>query len=737
MNFRRKLPACLFTCSALTQPADALALSYPEPEVRQVIIEPPETSLATVTRARRVTQTDTARLLQDYPGVSLYGAGGTSSIPALHGLADERVRIQIDGIDLMSSCPNHMNPPLSLMAPAHIDRISVMAGITPVSYGGDSLGGTIQVDSATPEFAQTEEDTFTQGSAETFYRSNGHARGANITATYATPSFNLTYNGSIAKSENIHAASDFKPAGNAATARAWLDGDVIGSTAFQTGNQQLAMALKADKQLFEFKAGLQDVPYEQFPNQRMDLLHNQGKQFSLHYLARFDWAELDARLFEQLSNHSMNFGPDKQVQYGSAVGMPMETEGRTRGISFKTILQLTEKLSATTGVELLNYRLNDWWPPATSTVGGMGPDTFQNIHNGQRNRYAAYAEWDKSWDSHWTSQLGLRSEMVSMNTDQVQGYSAMPMYASDAAQFNTSDHQRTDHHLDLTGLLRYAATESSAFDIAYAQKTRSPSLYERYTWSASGMAAAMNNIAGDGNGYVGNLYLKPEIAHTVSASWEHHDREEDHQRWQFKLSPYITYVTDFIDAQRCPPGYSSNCSAANLTAGNAFVTLQYVNQNARLAGFDGSGSVYLGRSDQAGDFNLDGLFGYTRGINLDTHDNLYHIMPLNARLALNRTQGRWSNTLEWELVAAKTQVSAVRNEMPTAGYGLLNLRSTYKWKNMQLDFGMDNLLNRSYAAPLGGAYLGQGKTMGLNSVPWGVPVPGPGRSFNSAISVQF
>jgi len=313
----------------------------------------------------------------------------------------------------------------------------------------------------------------------------------------------------------------------------------------------------------------------------------------------------------------------------------------------------------------------------------------------------------------------------------------MPMYANDAVQFNSSDHQRSDHHLDLTGLLRYVPTESNAFEIAYARKTRSPGLYERYTWSASGMTAAMNNIAGDGNGYVGNLNLRPEIAHTVSASWENHDRDEDQQRWQFKLSPYISYVSDFIDAQRCPLSYSSNCTAANLTAGATFVTLQYVNQSARLAGIDGSGVVKLGRFDQMGDFRLNGLLSYTRGVNLTTDDHLYHIMPLQSRLALNHKLGRWSNTLEWELVAAKKQVSEVRNEIPTAGYGLLNLRSSYQWKKIQVDFGIDNLLNRSYASPLGGAYLGQGKTMGLNGVPWGVPVPGPARSFNAAFTLQY
>ena len=127
----------------------------------------------------------------------------------------------------------------------------------------------------------------------------------------------------------------------------------------------------------------------------------------------------------------------------------------------------------------------------------------------------------------------------------------------------------------------------------------------------------------------------------------------------------------------------------------------------------------------------------TRGENRDTGDNLYNIMPLNAKLALTQKLGRWSNTLEGQFVAAKNDVSDVRNEIGTAGYSLFNLRSSYAWKKARLDVGIDNLFDRGYALPLGGAYLGQGTTMAINGVPWGIAVPGPGRSLYAGVSVQF
>ena len=70
----------------------------------------------------RPATSDTASLLRDVPGVSLYGAGGVSSLPSIRGLADDRLRIKVDGMDLIASCPNHMNPPLSYIDPSNIRR---------------------------------------------------------------------------------------------------------------------------------------------------------------------------------------------------------------------------------------------------------------------------------------------------------------------------------------------------------------------------------------------------------------------------------------------------------------------------------------------------------------------------------------------------------------------------------------------------------------------------------------
>ena len=154
-----KFPLKYWATVLATLPLAALAQEGPTLEVVHVTaakVQPlgatpmTEASLA----PRRAATSDSARLLQDIPGVSLYGAGGISSLPAIHGLADDRLRIQVDGMDLMAACPNHMNSVLSYIDPTQVGSVTVYAGITPVSVGGDSIGGTIQVKSAPPEFVE-------------------------------------------------------------------------------------------------------------------------------------------------------------------------------------------------------------------------------------------------------------------------------------------------------------------------------------------------------------------------------------------------------------------------------------------------------------------------------------------------------------------------------------------------------------------------------------------------------
>ncbi len=729
--------------------------------VRVIPLPRPESVLAdSELEAKAAASSDTAQLLKGIAGLSLQGAGGVSSLPSIRGLADDRVRIVVDGMDLVSSCANHMNSPLSYVDPSRVAKLEVFAGITPVSLGGDSLGGTIRVESAEPVFAGPGEGQLIEGKVGAFYRSNGQARGMNLSTTFAGENISLDYNGSSAEADNYHAGKDFKPPGPAAAGRRWLDGDEVGSTYYKSVNQSLRLALRQGQHLFQIRYGRQDIPRQGFPNQRMDMVRNDSEQWVLQYQGGFAWGGLEASAYHEHTRHSMQFGPDKLYWYGPtaaqdgqegptcsmgvgcfAAGMPMETEGNTFGASLKADIRLSARDSLRLGAELQQYRLDDYWPASGRM---MGPDPFVNINDGRRDRKAAYVEWQADWSPRWLTQAGLRVERVDSDAGPVQSYN-MKFSPADVIAFNSVSRQRQDDNVDATVLARYTPSATARVEFGLAQKTRSPNLYERYAWSTGGMAMLMVNMAGDGNGYVGNLGLRPETARSLSVTADWHDAADS--RWNLRVTPWITQVEDYIDAERCytampmgpgpGPTMPVACSADNLLRQEGFVYLRFVNQSARLHGLDLSASIPVLDDSRLGRVSGHAQLGYVHGRNRSTDDNLYNMMPLHAELSLEQVKGSWTGRVELELAEAQQRVSATRNELSTAAYALLHLRGSYQWRRLRMDFGAENVFNRYYSLPLGGAYVGQGKTMSGTGVPWGLAVPGKGRSLYASINLDF
>jgi iron complex outermembrane recepter protein len=676
---------------------------------------------------------DTARLFEDEAGMSFYRAGGVSSLPVMRGLADDRIRIRVDGMDLMSSCANHMNPPLSYLSPETVGSVEVFKGISPVSLGGDSIAGTILINAATPEFAKAGEDLLTHASINTFYKSNNNARGVNASASVANESVYMRYTGSNVEANNYHAGGNFKDRLPAAQ-RSFLErGDEVGSTYYHAINHALALGVHQDNHLFEFKLALQDIPEQGFVNQRMDMTGNRAEQYNVKYEGDYDWGKLAAQVYHERVRHSMQFGDDKQFFYGNAPGMPMDTLGRTTGLKLGGSMHVSERDLLKVGAEYQRYRLDDYWR-ASGTGMMMSPNTFLNINNGQRDRYDVFAEVESQWSKEWFTQVGLRSSTVKMDADNVQGYNnglvGMAGYGAAANIFNAADRSKTDHNIDMTVLTQFTPSSSQSYEAGYAIKTRSPNVYERFAWSNTNtMVMNMNNWVGDGNGYVGNLDLKPETAHTVSMTAKWNDAAN--QDWQVKASPYFTYVDDYIDAVTCA-SVGKTCMART----DGFANLSLDNQSARIVGLDINAKKLLVEKASFGRFTAVGLLSYIRGKNTKTNDDLYNIMPLNAKLGLAHQLGAWKNNLEVKVVASKNHVQDIRREVETGGFSLFNFYTSYDWKNARLDLAIENIFDKLYADPLGGAYLGQGATMGTG-VLQGVQVPGVGRSVNVGLTLFY
>jgi len=689
--------------------------------------------------------TDAAGLFKDIPGVSLNTGGGVSSLPAVHGLADDRVKVVVNGMNLSSACSNHMNPSLSYIAPAAVGKATVMAGITPVSQGGDSVGGTISVDPLPPEFATAEQGPALSGRIGSFYRSVNDNVGVTANTSYTAESWRVDYNGSWTKARNYYAGDDGAP---------------VIPTRFMTTNHSIKAAAKTASGLWSVDVSGQHLPYQGFPNQRMDMVRNDAVLGGINYDNSFSWGTVDGKVYFHQTWHTMDMLPDRG---GS---MLMKSDGSDLGYRLRSHIYLDDRHTLHIGNEFFRQTLDDWWP-----ANGTHQQDYISLNNADRNRMGTFAELQTDWNPQWTTLLGLRNDTVWMDTGQVHGYTdgvmdrfwSQPISGVDYSRvgitpFNTVEHARQDVNFDVTALASYTPNEHSRYELGFARKMRSPNLYERYAWNG-GTDKSMINWTGDGHGYQGNLNLKPETAYNFSFSADFHD--DANRIWSLRVSPYYTHIVDYIW------GRTDSIDNTGIR-GMYFVNLPY----ADLYGADASGRFLFLPESAAGSFALRASAAYVRGIGQDggrgrpcpyaSEDgeticraqgwsidglpapdkvNLYHMMPLHGSVALEHDLqtdwGKFSNYLGVEVVNRKTTVAKTYGEPETPGYVLVNLRTSYQYRKVKLDVGVDNLLDKAYFHPLGGVYIAHTVppfTYSPGKLP---PVPAMGRSVFVAVNLEF
>ena len=280
----------IFAFSVITLALSQAVYAADETTMPEVTVTAPKLDSDSL-NSKRIDSSDTASLLADVPGVSLYTNGGASSLPAIHGMNDDRVKIMVDGMQRTSACANHMNPPLSYISSTNVSTTSVMAGLTPVSMGGDSIAGTISVESAPPVFARSGEGVHKEGSVGAAYRSVNSGSSLSASAAVAGETVSLGYAGSVDK------ASSYKDG----------KGNLVRDTLYKTQNNELTLGLKGDDGLLVVKGGQQSIPYQGFVNQYMDMVGNDANYLNADYKRGYAWGKLDARVYWQDTKHTMGF----------------------------------------------------------------------------------------------------------------------------------------------------------------------------------------------------------------------------------------------------------------------------------------------------------------------------------------------------------------------------------------------------------------------------------------------
>lgn len=625
--------------------------------------------------------TDGASMLGNTPGAAILRNGPQTGIVQLHGLSGDRVKISIDGATITPACPNHMDPPLHYASRGSMDTLAVMAGITPVSLGGDSIAGTVVVRSPDPRFATAEEHSIASGEMGSHFRGSNDGYGFSLASSAASTGLAATYQGSWERANDLR-----------------FPGGRVHATGFETMQHQVLAAMRLGAGVLQVDTSYVQTRDSGTPTLPMDMIEDDGVRVGLRYTATHDFGTVEARAYVHTIDHLMNNYTLRPLAPGS---MPMESPAQSNDFGYSLGVSLPR--GAHTVRLGTDFHRNEFDAYQRNMVTGAIQDT---LHEATRTRFGAYAEWQADWSNRWTTLIGVRNDTVLSDAAAV---SRFPLAAAaDAAAYNNRDRSFTDVNFDITASTRFTPNDWSAYELAFARKNRAPSLIERYLWTPLGANAGM----ADGRTYLGNPDLDSETSYQVAFTADYHG-----EKWQVKATPFYNIVNDYI--QGVP--------IARLAGG--LPVLQYQNvSRADLYGIDASLRYAFTE-----DLGVRGQASYVRGVNRSNDDNLYRIAPFHGSFAIDARVLSWKNTLEVVFAAEQNKTAAYNGEPATSGYALLNYRLGRDFASgLGFEVGVENITNERYADHLSGLNRVPGSDVAI-----GQRVPGAGRFLYVQLNYKF
>lgn len=650
--------------------ADPVAVAEPgtltddTPSLEPILVErkrsitplPPDAPLATQTATpgpgSSARGADAGAILQDVSGAAVVRNGPQTGIIQIRGLSGDRVKVAVDGVTITPACPNHMDPPLHYVPPTDVGSVAILAGSTPVSLGGDSIAGTVLVNSAPLPFSDADALLWT-GDTGALYRGSNEGWGAHGGVGVASQNASLSYRGSHEEGDDLR-----------------FPGGRVSASGYDTQQHVVRSALMTHggDALWGVETGFLRTRDTGTPALPMDMIEDDGTRIAFN------------------SDLSMAGGSVHGLVYYNTIDHVMDNYS-LRALAPGTMQMFSDADSDDTGTELTasiprglhTIRVGTGFHLARTNVyqqnvlSGMQQDTFRDAW---RARIGTFAEWQADWSSRWMTVVGVRNDTVMSDARDIERVNPMGPSAVDAAAFNARNHSFTDPNFDLGAALRFSSGSYGTWELGFARKNRSPSILERYLWTP----LAANAGLADGRRYLGNLDLDPETSHQLSITGDWGG-----ERWHARATPFYNFVSDYIQGLPVAPGPGAVLQFQNL-------------DRADLYGIDLSGSL-----DLPWQLTLRGWLSYVRGRDRENDDNLYRIEPLHGLFALEHRPGLWNNAVEVVWADRQSKTSAYNSELPTSGWAVLNLRAGYTFvERLRVSFSLENVLDNNYSDHLGG-----------------------------------
>lgn len=685
--------SCRFSCSASA--LALLTLSFPafaddDAALRDII---------TVTGARLAPVSDSldpalepdsgpdaAALVARLPGAALIGNGQLSGQVQYRGLFGSRINVRVDGQRFASGGPNLMDPPLHYAPGPLLAAIEVDRGVGPVSDGPGLAGGVnallkrIDFSSADETFRLRHDVTVGGRSADSSYSVGGIAGASSA-----------TWRMQVLFSEERGGDIDF-PGGTMGVSehQRTVYGFGLG---WQSNGHEIALDLRRQE------TGPTGNP--PFP---MDIRYF-NTDFAQAFL-ELPAGDLSLRFEAGYTavDHAMN-------NYDLRPAPPGMQQRETYASSESRTLSIDAVWPDASGEWRfgIDHQGDDHSTRITNpNAAGFFLDSFPAVN---MQRTGAFAEWRGDM-SGWDAELGVRTDFHTARAGLAQTGPMVPsMPGMLASAFNAADRETEEQTVDLAARV-WRRRGDMTWRMTLARKTRIPGYVERFAWLPTGASGGL----ADGNTYVGDLTLNPEVAWIAEAGFDWRN-----DRAYVRPTVFVRQINDYIQGVPfdATPGVIDTLVEQVSSMSGDPTPLRFANVDARLYGVDFDfGYAFNGA------WRVDGVLSHVRGERRDINDNLYRIAPPSLSGELTREAADWSASLEAIAVAEQNDVSATNSESATEGHVIFGLSGEWRFGDgAMLITGVSNLLDHRYERHLAGYNRNAG-----SDVAAGARLPGEGRS---------
>lgn len=616
---------------------------------------------------------DTASLLKRVPGANVNRNGPLTGIASYRGMFGNRINISIDGANMKEVGPNSMDPPLSHIPAPLTGKLTVHRGISPVSSGIESFGGSMHAESKKGRFAEGD-GVETSGTASMGYGSVDDGHFGALLGAVATKNHKLYLSGSKEQGR------DYKIKNNQKQENTRYDRE-----AFTAG-----YGYQREGHEFGINYSNNNTGHTGTPALPMDIVYVRGGLYDANYSWDLgDGFKLKTNVFYQKMRHWM----DNYTIRSSAIDMSNRTEVEAGGIDLAVDVPLFDGI-LTVGVngDQANHDASSFM----DMMGGIDTNFFNGV---ERDRYSVFTEWTGEIADDMVIELGARythtwSDAGEASTSTMMNLATNPDLQADLAAFNDADRKRNFNEVDLAAVLRYTISSALDMEVGLARKNRAPTYQELYLWTNNG---AVGGFA-DGSTYIGDLNLDHETAYQFDLGFDWHN-EDAYVAPRF----FYHYVDDYIQGELTTRGTPSN------------PILQWSNIAAQFYGVDLEAGYTI-----TDNWRVDAGLNYVRGerVNSPTGDSdLYRIAPLNGRAQVTYEQSQWMGAIEGVFYADQGDVAGYNQEQATKGYMLLNLRGKYEpYHGVVIGTGIENVLDTKHFDHLGG-YVNHDRSNGRIAMP--------------------